>query len=554
MDSDDTIEVSDYESDTPVRNPCEDELNQMLPEVAETIRQNAYNSLRLLLFPKLLAFCRRRQRARASAGALPHATRVTTAQLRKLYDGLASWSDAALAALTDKLHYELVDRSTFVVHAGEPPVCGAFLIVSGTAVTLNPWTGARKTVTAPYAVGMNALLDGAAHPLTVRTLSRCDVWQLTEQDFQDVFRALPRPAIEDTIRSAFRTKNAALAQELPMTPSVMKRSRIFSACPESVLQELVRFATPYCVPRNHVLCLRGAPAERIVFPMRGKCLVEHSDGNAKPLEDAIFGDDAVLTGGDYVATLTTASQCDCYLLEKHLFDSAIRVIVEVPDALHAAFRRQRELQLDSQREAWSALMERFDVLRGLVDVHLVRELRELFSARVHRGVAVMCTTAQYADKVFLVLNGRVRLGDSVELPPGRFFGWTGIVQHRWPLPVVALDLVETIEMPLAAFAAFLKRHNVFDQVKLRALHLMFPKAFSTEANTIPPDALPALYPVSRERNLNRAHAEFVRAGTQHSRAGPKHGSMSTTRKRAAGGDFDDMVRVSSGMWLRTMPK
>jgi CRP-like cAMP-binding protein len=505
------------------RMPSRTELNAMLPEVAATIEAEAVSTMRHLLYPTVFAKCRRRQRERQSVDAIKHAPKVTPANLRALYRGFAQWPEDGLQQLISRMTFAHFDAKDYIVHAGEPPACGMYIIVSGSCAVINPWTGSRRVVSSPFIIGSSNILDSEPYANTHLTMTRVSTWRITEESFLEVFHALPSAVVEETISVAFEAKNRKLETENPMTPDVMRRSAIFAACPLSVLQELVRFAVPYCVPQRHVLCRGGQLATRIVFPIRGRCKAipaghDMSEAGRELGGSAVFGDDAVLTSGKHTESLVSLTQTDTYVLDKHLFDSAIRVNVEVPDALHAAFRLQREKRIDASRPAWAEKIATLPLVADLVPREEIEHtLSRLCRPRVFAPVSVLCSAGEYCASVLLILKGKVKIGDGDRGPsmgPGDWAGFTGVVQHRWAAPAVALTLVECVEIPLALLVPWLKDHGTYEEVKARALRLMFPKAFprheATAAAALVAHMRAApLYPVSNARKLTRTHTCFL---------------------------------------------
>ena len=442
-----------------------------------------------------------------------------------------------------------------MVHRGEPFSSGIFIITSGSATTLSPPQGKcrpRRTniiFVPPFCIGHLNVLAEEPQEATIKAITKCDVWCVSSQVYFDALQCIPKDVYERTIANGFRPVNERFRSMFSVSPAFLRQFVAFSRCPEPVLDELCRQMQPECLPKHHILQKIGGEATHMVLVLKGKCCVKKLVNGVLVecgvvVGPVVLSDSEVVSNVKHTRQVETISRVDCFYISATHFHAAVRVAPDVLDGVHAALRSAREKEIETGRDAYRSLLKNIPLLSAVADSDTVSRITNNFVARVYKPMSVMCSTATYCDRLILVLRGRVSVDDCSNWPIGEFGGYSGVMRHRWARSVIAQDPVETFELSMDKYVAFLKEASLLQDVREMACTLMFPKAYPPEIAVktlalLSGHKCPHLFPVSHARKVTEdtsGHAPKI--------DGNKPCPSPCVQ------NFRDMTRISSTTWLR----
>ena len=233
-----------------------------------------------------------------------------------------------------------------------------------------------------------------------------------------------------------------------------------------------------------------------------------------------IGDEAVIAGGSHVSTIKARTCCDMYSMTKEDFETVMRHNAAEWNAIVEVANKARQEKLQDSQYRFKDMAANIPIVASLLPAAQRAELTRLFRPTLYHPRQVVCSTAHFADKVIIVVEGQVRLQSGALWEQGECSGFTCLVPHRWAMSAVAVTSSKLIELPREAYMSYLRKYDIFDVVKMCAESLMFPKAADPQRlywTLIATSKLknPALYPVSESETVNMHEPKFGLQVTQH---------------------------------------
>eukprot|EP00756_Hemistasia_phaeocysticola_P005151 Hpha_TRINITY_DN13201_c0_g2::TRINITY_DN13201_c0_g2_i1::g.154829::m.154829 len=502
--------------------PEASEMQHLPGYIRKTFRHLAMEALRSQLYPRAcLWIFRKRKKALLEIGLgvggkpggkpQPGACPAMTLDILMSQAMFREWPRYAAEQVLDLLRVEAFLPGEVVMHEKEPGTCIFFLMAGRCEVLKRSQTDPHgrtdkksqelMTLLNPVAViGEFSILTEEPRLASIRAREGENVFcqVLRRSDLMPLLNTFPPQLFNQIIGLSFEARNKNMIYTHPMTTRAMRAaSPILQPCSDEILRMMMAKLTPYCVPRGVTICKSEQAADSMFFLRSGRCGVmrtvvqrkpSDSDSDEGPSEQTHVrtlsapdnvGVVAVLqcvNFGDTIQTLTTA---DFWKLHKDDFDQATRADPTCMQPMQAAARDVRRLQLEAQQNLYRQSIYKIPILKTICTRDQMRELVNVFTARLYKPLSTICSTSDVADRIVVLYKGRVRVGHSGRWTPGEAVGFTCVVTHRWAEPAVTSNVGECLELGRNKYEAFLRRHNLYDAVCTWVTALMFPFAPSS---------------------------------------------------------------------------
>eukprot|EP01062_Namystynia_karyoxenos_P062506 TRINITY_DN5539_c0_g1_i1.p1 TRINITY_DN5539_c0_g1~~TRINITY_DN5539_c0_g1_i1.p1 ORF type:complete len:1123 (+),score=336.84 TRINITY_DN5539_c0_g1_i1:76-3369(+) len=527
---------------------------QALPShLRKTFGSLALETLRNHLYPRALLWLRRR-RKKAMIRAAQSECPPMTVELLRAQAMFREWPRALLEELLPQMVVEAVEFHEMVMHESEPGTGIYFLMTGKFEILKRIRSGRGEPVTknrhqqivvlSPVTcVGEFSILTEEPRMASIRAVSfdGCVCQVLRKDVLLPYLRQLPASTLSTIVELAFAARNRTMQLQHPMSAQSMRAaSPILMPCTAGVLDRMIMKLTPYCVPKGLTLCRGDQIADRMFFLRSGRCgvmkvLVRRlSSGMSRVTqrtEEAhvhticapdTVGAVAVLQGVNFGDTVQTLTTCDFWVLQKEAFDGAVRSDPSCAPPMLAAARQLRQRQLEQQQNLFRQAIYDIPLLKDVCSRQQMRELVNAFEAHLYKQLSMLCSIAEYADRVIVLYKGRVRVGTDSRWWPSEAAGFTCVVPHRWALSAVSLDVAECLEFPLVRYEAFLRKHKLLRDVVMWSTALMFPYAPESQR----PEAAvaqelvaqlrtPPMYPRSDLRKIDWSEQGFSKERPRH---------------------------------------
>eukprot|EP01065_Artemidia_motanka_P049157 TRINITY_DN8075_c0_g1_i1.p1 TRINITY_DN8075_c0_g1~~TRINITY_DN8075_c0_g1_i1.p1 ORF type:complete len:992 (+),score=350.21 TRINITY_DN8075_c0_g1_i1:49-3024(+) len=493
--------------------PCATDMQALPGHLRGTFRNLAVETLRNHLYPRALLWLERRRKKALQDVAAADCPKLTIEVLKQQIM-FRDWPRRVLEQVPPLLRVEAFFDREIVMHEREPGTCIYFLMVGRFEVRKRYFASAAnrrdsiskknqkqlKVLSPVTVVGEFSILTEEPRMASIRALSStgvgCCALVLRRADLLPLLQALPGTLFTTIVDLAFEARNRNMEYTHPMTVrGVRALSPILRPCSDEVLRLMISKLTSYCVPKGLVVCRSEQVADSMYLLCNGRCGVmrtvarriaggERKQGSPRAEEThvrTLVGQDtigvvAVLQGVNYGDTVQTLTTCDFWRLAKEDFDQAVRSDAACQQPMLAAARDVRQRQLAEQQNLFRQAIYDLPILRAVCSREQLRELVHAFQARLYKPFSMICSTADYADRVIVLYKGKVRVGHSGRWHAGEAVGFTCVVAHRWVRAAVSLNVGECLEFPLAGYEAFLARHQLLDAVVAWVTTLMFPFA------------------------------------------------------------------------------
>ena len=570
--------------------PTAKDLAQLPRTLQKTFKCLAMETLSTYLYPRVLLCQRKQERARMQA--MSTCPRLTVEHLSR-QQLFKNCTPDDLRTIIEKLELCVYDKGEYIIHEGDRSGSGIFFVATGQvsiwkkadrqSKAVGAANGSLLVVLGPVAcVGEFAFLTEEPRMATIQAQCRVECWVLKKSDFYAFIQRLPEHAFASIVESAFATRNNTMHMSYPISANLLRLRSVFTPCTGPIVDEYLSILQPYAVPKNYCVAKGDQRMDRILFLQNGRCAVlrklrVQNDSATPPLPPAggakgatpaanaitssaaathvhtlrapcVIGDTAVLHRGVMGDTIVTLSTCDFWVLGREAFLQVLRRYPAVEKQMMQAAREQRQTQLSTQHNLFRDCVRSIPFLRDLAPPGALRELVNLFKARVYKPLSVICSTAVYADRLIILYKGTVRVEDSLFARPwlpGEAQGFTCIVPHKWARLAVSSDVSECLELERDTYVAFLRRHKLYKGMHHFAKLLMFPKAFPPREVEVAEQSMadlktPRLYPCSDATAFSLTEPGF---------AGAHYASMLEARG-VEGRRGRPWIRCSTYLWRR----
>jgi CRP-like cAMP-binding protein len=539
-----------------VRLPTANELPTYPKELGDHFCAVALQTLRVMFYPRILFRLKQRQKNRLletlDANQQPRLTPalVTSAPLFR------SWPPEAVQAVIKEATWRVFEPREYVAYQGEFPAA-AYFISSGTCKLLvrsphnpiNPNSVRDKRFTSsncsstsmavsPTTFGLINLLTNEPFGATLRTMGRVDLFSLSREAFNNVLTLVPQHVTMHTIATAFERRNERMRSAFPVTVEHLKSNKLFSGVSHEFAELIVDKLEPHAIPAKFTFLHGGVACEAMYFVRSGRVEVTkpvdeaslnasvhssalHTGGDALHANPVVtlnapvlVGDSALMYNSASEHTITTATDCDAYMLSKHAFALLCRQHPLEVDIMLDAARDQRKAELRDHHIKFRSLITRMPIIRDIIPPAFERLFLNLFTPKSYRPMSCVCSTSNFCDRILVLTKGKLMIDGSKavgggasegsvkksvmggipsEGPAGcsmpvpvrshvmrrwESIGWSCVVPHRWGFTAMAQEkTLETLELPYLEFMLFLHERGLLDRVTHLIKVLMFPRAF-----------------------------------------------------------------------------
>jgi CRP-like cAMP-binding protein len=523
-----------------VQLPTREQLAVLPPSVRQAVLTLAKDVLHRTVYPPCVLRIRRKLRERISRGATSYA--LTGDVIGKLPE-FDMWPPSILDELVPRLQPFGAERGENILYEGENPGSAIFFLVSGSVDVVQKLKPKIKSVGpgnsrlvatkgALSVFGYYGFITPYPRMSTVRAASSsCFMWRLSRRDFNELFAKLPAAVRSHSTDNSLARRSDSLRYSMPLSPQFLRKFGSLSALSDTVLKQLIPAFRAVSVPQGTVVARAEAEATVMHLLCRGHCAVYRTvEERGEELHvETIFemtpiGDEAVIAGGSYVSTIRAKTCCDMYNILKEDFESVMRHNSSEWNAIVDVANKARQAKLQDSQYRFKDMAANIPILASLLPLSQRAELTRLFRPTLYHPRQVICSTAHFADKVIIVVEGQVRLQNGGSWEQGECSGYTCVVPHRWVMSAVAVTSSKLIELPRDVYVQYLRRHGVLETVKQCCQALMFPKAADPQQlywALMATSKLknPAMHPVSESPVVNMHEPKF---GLKVTSYGQKH--------------------------------
>lgn len=481
--------------------PTLHDLNNLPNELRETFIKIACDNLARQFYPKLLLRRQKRYRAEEIATAMRTSRRLTVDDLRKS-TLFKQWPEDLLCECVANLDMMTFDAKEFILHENENSGSGIFFILKGTVQVTKRISLKKKSIgsdnctvlatltpgAVPICIGEYALLTEEPRMATVRAVTHTVAWVINKKTFYECFVRVPPACLANISQQAFQKRNANMKLSFPVTPASLLQHGLFRPCSEVMLQELVNGLIPHALPKYFTVCGAEELAQCVYLLANGKCGIYRTiNGELTHIMNLfpgmLIGGDSILNAAPFGYTVRTLTNCDLWRLPRDAFFHAFRYDPEIGDRMMTEARLDKQSILFQQRTRYRDFIGNIPLLRNLVHKSRLKDLILLFHPRVYTPLEIICSRAHFCDRIIILTNGRVSIGEARDcFPIGEAIGYTCLIPHRWGHKVQAETNVECLELGLDMFIAILKDFEKYDEILTMTKHLLFPKAFPPEVS------------------------------------------------------------------------
>jgi CRP-like cAMP-binding protein len=481
---------SDDESETRIL-PSGAEVAALPEEMRATFYSVATEDLRRLLYSRLLLLATKQRRKQQAAQRVVHAARPTIEGIRK-NKFFADWSAEALHFIIGAVNYEHHDPGDIILHELEPPGAGIYFLTLGTCQLLRrkdrfidkrlgPKATVVATVFSPTIFGASCFSSNEPRLNAVRAMSRCDFWTLNRESYLQAFAMLP-PETRAAIDERVHAKRVQILPLLyPLRTSILKEYPLFQFAGTQFLDALVSKMQPLAAAPGYTFCREGDPVTFMFVIRFGTVNVmrkiagmdTHINSHDAP---CLLNGEAMLHGSSSVDTYVAATGCDLYTLSLEAFESVVSQpqFADERRVLIAESRRKHMKQLSQAQIRFRPHIYQIPILKQLLSLEQMNALSYLFDGKLFAPLSLVVSASDMCDRIVIVTKGKVSIGKRGLWKIGEAAGYTSIVPHRWRCAAVALEPVESIEVPSNLLEAFLKDCGVYDKYRAIVEQLLFP--------------------------------------------------------------------------------
>ena len=427
----------------------------------EIIKQAAAGRLAKLLIPCVLLRKAIKARAELSAARFPNsdAQRLfSPMRLRDVCQMLNNCSDSFIHELLTCATPMCFRQGEVVVYKGTPPnAVPLILLVRGTL----RYTEGDSVVSATGASLLNVYEAtlGIDIDHSIFAATACDCFVIQHSDFAALRRQMDAPS-RMSLETVVQQTRRDLFERYKLFPDpldLQARSEVMKSWPLDDIAAVSSHFHPKCYQDGEVILREGAVASAVLIISSGTLLVEGGTHTAS--SKALFEVECLFNKKWSKQTVTAGKCCNVWLLsrrELHRFLSEKRLM----DLTYSDVRNFLQDTASTSPEM-RVLIER--AISGIpfvshsVPQHLFRRFASLFHIRTYFPREVICSKADYCDRVIVCVDGSaiVRTESPTLFHNGESIGFTLSKRHKWLHTVAAGDVVACAEVERDALFEFL---------------------------------------------------------------------------------------------------
>jgi len=401
---------------------------------------------------------------------------VSTLKVSELF---RLWPESALQSLLQNTTCVSYQRDEIIFYEGEGCQQGIFLSVSGTLqlIKRDNSKGIHSgqtvgSVRAPHLFGEYGIMNEEIRLVSAVATTDCDFVVISRSEFVRVFQLLDAVTGGAVLQKALDLRRDNMGLSLPMSISRVRMCPIFRRWSSHYIKQLIARLQPRVVAKGNIIFHKGTLCSEICFLRRGCILVDPDGDHGRRsflISGAALGHRSLLYKERLIETYTARSNCDLWVLSSSDLESVMLTDESLRAMVATAAAEQRAQNMQAQQtlivEDLSGCIERIPLLRNVIPKKLCAALAAHFKARVYNARDVICSTAEYVDKIIILSRGRALIRDKRHPAHywaiGEAVGYPCLVQHRWAFPVVAIDPVDAWVLDRGVFCDFLRSHHLY---------------------------------------------------------------------------------------------
>eukprot|EP01063_Lacrimia_lanifica_P013244 TRINITY_DN19871_c0_g1_i1.p1 TRINITY_DN19871_c0_g1~~TRINITY_DN19871_c0_g1_i1.p1 ORF type:complete len:898 (+),score=238.05 TRINITY_DN19871_c0_g1_i1:137-2830(+) len=475
MGTDDDVVASGKERDGSERLPLPQQPNWadgLMPHAVEAVREEAIRRLRNTLGVWAVVKLRKVRRRLAMSSLINQIETLVTA-VKGASDIFSQWPTGTLRGMLAAGQLLEYTCGEAIIYDGEAYLPGIYVLATGTCWVIDNTkekADRLRTVKAPQIFGDATFFIKEPSAIKVRVASQsAEFLFLPGSIIQEAEKSMDAGSLETILKRVLAHKAHAMAETLPMTPAMLRRSVVLSDLSNKELRQLAKYLVPHASYDGEVVSHPTQnPRRAIFFVRRGKLVMVGREG-------------------ERLNTLRSASAIGDHSFLRlteppHLKASGVTVFW----VLHRAdFLKFLDVSGESARQRFAAAcsrMKRYMMPSGLCGC-LLRAV-PLYYAALRQGVltdgdvcriAALCTPKIFTAGAAVVslssqckysilfLDGQATATDPVDhhtrrIGFGECLAAAMLVPSRWISPVVAVTECQCWMLSRAALQVYIKEH------------------------------------------------------------------------------------------------
>eukprot|EP00756_Hemistasia_phaeocysticola_P059744 Hpha_TRINITY_DN3665_c0_g1::TRINITY_DN3665_c0_g1_i1::g.1109::m.1109 len=455
----------------------------LVREVRRYLEEQAMNKLKVLWLPRIRLILGRSRRKMAVARASVD-ERVEVMRILKESALTSSLAPEPLERLFWLGHPATLAPGRPLVHQGEPPASGIWIIVDGSVAAIHrDQKEVCKEVcryTAPCVLGELAVLTGENWNVSLRAVGGpIRVWSIPSEMLNSELRAsLPSSRLNEIYDVAFRQREDMLRDTAPLAPSDLRKVRLFDKLTDAEILQFIARLKPRCYRTGAAVCTVWEAATQVLFL---KCGTADSTAPHQPSvilhPGECIGDMTYVFGRRRRATVVCRSHCDVWSLSYDDLDAVLARGGDMRTRINAAAQESRREMLECERHLPGTLALLSQCLRRSAVVgescpdEALHEMSKALQPSVHMPGQVVVSSVSPCDRLLVVTQGRLRLQQGVVadigcVEHGDVVGFTCGAVHRWLFAMVALSGCDVWSLPRNRMCAIAARHGALGRLMI----------------------------------------------------------------------------------------